>query len=116
MSSILSEQNLQTFRRRNIGRRCAPSLPCCPAAPPVRPRPPPPPPPPNVLRPFIASPPHPCRTDRRGRHPPRAVPHPAADPAATRGQHGVGAMSRHGGRACVRPLPAPRQRAPPGDG
>src|SRR6187455_2973627 len=110
MSSILSEQNLQTLRRRNIGRRWAPSLPCWfVVVLPVRPRPPPPPP--NVLRPFIASPPHPCRTDRRGRHPPRAVPHPAADRLAGRERHAGGATSRYGGRARARPPPVPRPRA-----
>src|SRR4029450_4748800 len=44
MSSILSAQNLHTFRRRNIGRRW-PSFPCWPPCPPALPRPPPPPPP-----------------------------------------------------------------------
>src|SRR5215203_5240144 len=115
MSSILSEQNLQTLRRRNIGRRWAPSFPCWVVVLPVRPRPPPPPPP-NVLRPFIASPPHPCRTDRRGRHPPHAVPHPAAVPAAVRGRHADGASFRHGGCAYVPPPPAPHPRARPGGG
>src|SRR5688572_27688319 len=116
MSSILSEQNLQTLRRRNIGRRCAPSLPCWVVLLlPARPRPPPLPPP-NVLRPFIASPPHPYRTDRRGRHPPRAVPHPAADPPAGHGRHAGGATYRCDGHAYVRPRPVPRPRAPPGGG
>src|SRR4249920_576741 len=47
MSSILSAQNLQTLRRRNIGRR----WPCCLSpvflSPPLPPRPPRPPPPPD---------------------------------------------------------------------
>src|SRR5688572_33278628 len=88
MSSILSEQNLQTLRRRNIGRRW-PSFPCAAPAAPVRPRPPPPlllPPPPKLLRPpFIASPPGQGRSRRRGRHPARhAALHQVADPPAGR--------------------------------
>src|SRR6187399_13834 len=116
MSSILSEQNLQTLRRRNIGRRCWPSLPCCPAAPAARPRPPPPPPPPNVFRPFIASPPRPCRTDHRGRRPLPAVPRPAADPAAGHVPRAGGASTPYGVTSYVRRQPAPRRPAPRGGG
>src|SRR5258706_591310 len=49
MSSILSAQNLQTFRRRNIGRRCA----CCLSAffLSERPRPPPRPCPNGIAKP-----------------------------------------------------------------
>src|SRR3982751_1687871 len=104
MSSILSAQNLQTLRRRNIGRRC-PSLPAAPAAPVVLPRAPP-----NVFLPFIASPPYPCRPPRRDPHPvPRADPPPAADPPASRARHGGGATFRYGGWASPAPPPAPRR-------
>ena len=101
MSSILSEQNLQTLRRRNIGRRW-PSLPVAPRALPASPRPPPPPllPPPKLFLPFIACPPRPCRTDRRDRHRPRrAGLRPAADRPAGRARRGGGATSRC---ACAR--------------
>src|SRR5688572_12047738 len=120
MSSILSEQNLHTLRRRNIGRRCWPSLPVCPAAP-ARPRPPlllpPPPPPPNVLRPFIACPPHRGRSDHRGRRPRRlAVLHPAADPRAAHVPYGGAVTSPCACRASARRPPGPRRCAPPGGG
>src|SRR4030095_11820201 len=102
MSSILSEQNLPTLRRRNIGRRW-PSLPCAPAAV-FLPRPPPEP----RLLPFIACPPHRYRTDRRDRHPAhRADPRPAADPPADRARRGGGATFRCGGGAGGRPPPPP---------
>src|SRR5207249_4064731 len=61
MSSILSAQNLQTLRRRNIGRR----WPCC-LSPvflsPPRPRPPPPPPPPDRPCPNATSALHSVKT------------------------------------------------------
>src|SRR5688572_21896880 len=102
MSSILSEQNLQTLRRRNIGRRC-PSLPCW-VVPLVLPRPPP-----KLFLPFIASPPRPCRSDRRDRHPARrAGLRPAGDPAASRAPRGGGASCRYDGSSFGRPRPAPR--------
>src|SRR5918995_4656575 len=100
MSSILSEQNLQTLRRRNIGRRCW-SFPCAPTA--GLPRPPPVVP---LLPPFIADPPHRCHTDRpdprRARH---AVLHRAGAPAAGRGQHGGAGTFRCGGRPAAPPPP-----------
>src|SRR6188474_3712518 len=111
MSSILSEQNLHTLRRRNIGRRW-PSLPCAPATV-FLPRPPPEP----RLLPFIACPPHRCRTDRRDRHPARrAAPRPAADPPAGRARRGGGATCRCGGRACARPRLPLRRRERSGGG
>src|SRR5688572_570695 len=111
MSSILSAQNLQTLRRRNIGRR----WPSFPAAAPAAGFPRPPPPPllllPKLLRPFIACPPRRCRTDRRDRHRARhADLRPAADPPAVRGRRGGAATSRCGGRASAPPPPAPRPR------
>src|SRR5688572_16625340 len=115
MSSILSAQNLQTLRRRNIGRRW-PSFPAAPAA--GLPRPPPlllllP----KLLRPFIACPPRPCRTDRRDPHPARhAALRPAADPPAGRVRRGDAVRSRCGASASAPPRPAPRPRGRPDGG
>src|SRR2546425_6637394 len=90
MSSILSAQNLQIFRRRNIGRRWPPSLVAPPAA--GRPRPPPPP---KLLRPFIALPPAGLQNDPRARlRSRRAVLHPADGPAGDRARRAAAATSR----------------------
>src|SRR5437870_68837 len=111
MSSILSAQNLQTFRRRNIGRRCPPSF-VAPAA--GRPRPPPPP---KLLRPFIAPSPASLQTDRRAPlHSHRAVLHPADGPAADRARRAGAATSRCAWCATVRPPVVPRPRGLSGGG
>src|SRR5687768_15502601 len=109
MSSILSEQNLHTLRRRNIGRRW-PSLPCAPAA--LLP-----PPPPGPFLPFIACPPRPDLSDRRDRHPARrAGLRRAGDPAGAPARRGGGGTSRCGAPASARRRPAPRRRVRPGGG
>src|SRR5438552_533037 len=101
MSSILSAQNLQTLRRRNIGRRW-PSLPCAPPCPPVLPRPPPPLPK-LLFPPFIAPTLHSNRIDRRGRRQcRRAVLHPADDPAAGHARSAGAATPRCAPRASGR--------------
>src|SRR5687768_13774851 len=109
MSSILSEQNLHTLRRRNIGRRW-PSLPCAPVV--LLPRPPP-----DPFLPFIACPPRPCRSDRRDRHPVRRADlRRAGDPPAGRGRRGGGGTSPCDAPASARPRPVPRRHARPGGG
>src|SRR3954470_22264768 len=109
MSSILSAQNLQTLRRRNIGRRW-PSLPCCPPCPVVLPRPPPP----ELFLPFIV-PPRPCQTDRRlpSR---RAALHPADDRVAARARRGAGARCPCACCARARQRTALRRCGRPGGG